>query len=80
MWDRWSIIVARWLANYKTVSNNHCFQKLKTLQAGVGEFTAALKAPEQKMLTAKQIQGDMPLLDRVKTEIAIAAKNVSIQI
>ncbi|KAI8436566.1 hypothetical protein MSG28_010093 [Choristoneura fumiferana] len=51
-------------------------EKIKTLQAGVGEFTAALKGPEQKMVTAKQVQGEMPLLDRVKTEIAIAAKNL----
>ncbi|XP_063624713.1 DNA repair protein RAD50-like [Cydia splendana] len=50
--------------------------RIKALQTTVEELTAVLKEPEQKLQNLKQISGDMPLLDRYKTEIAISTKKL----
>lgn len=51
-------------------------ERIKTLQKTIEELTSVLKEPEQKLQNLKQISGDMPLLDRYKTEIAISTKKL----
>lgn len=48
--------------------------QIKTLNETVEEITMSLIEPEQKMTTAKQIHGDMPMLDRYIQEIKTVTK------
>lgn len=53
------------------------FQKIKSCTEAIEELQMSLIEPEQKMTTAKQIHGDMPLLDRNMTDTKTIVKNVS---
>lgn len=49
--------------------------KIKTLSDSVEELSMSLVEPEQKLQTIKQIQGDMPLLDRCNQEVKSFTKD-----
>lgn len=56
----------------------HDFQKINKLTDESDEISMSLLEPEQKLQVVKQIQGDMPLLDRYNQEVKQFTKEVSI--
>lgn len=52
-------------------------QVIASLTELVDDLTMLSKEPEQKMSTLRQIQGDMPLLDKFTNEIRSSKKDVS---
>lgn len=43
------------------------------------ELSMTIMEPEQKLQTARALQGDMPLIDRFTNEIKATTKNVSVK-
>lgn len=47
------------------------------MQETIEELKKSMAEPDRKQQTAKQIQGDMPLLDRIVAEIKSTTREVS---
>ncbi|KAI5644327.1 rad50 zinc hook motif domain-containing protein [Phthorimaea operculella] len=50
-------------------------KKIADLQTTIEELQTSMKEPEEKLATAKSIQGDMPLLDRSLQELKTATRD-----
>lgn len=53
------------------------FQQIATLAEASEEFSMSMMEPEKKLQSARQIQSDMPLLDRYTSEVQTVSKDVS---
>lgn len=56
------------------------FKQVTTLTETVEELSLANVEPEKKLQTARQIHGDMPLIDRYTNEVKKHTKDVSINL